>query len=64
MDITKTCTNVGTEYADVDQFICSNCGIHLQDWVRIDDDGDVHEFSMRFCPNCGAKINEEGEAAE
>ena len=57
-DKTKTCKNIGTEYADVDQFICSNCGIHLQDWVSVDDDGDLHEFVIRFCPNCGAEVIE------
>lgn len=57
-DKTKTCKNIGTEYADTDQFICSNCEIHLQDWVRIEDDGDLHEFVIRFCPNCGAEVIE------
>lgn len=59
MDITKTCTNVGTEYADVDQFICPNCGIHLEEWVEIDEDGDAHEYTFRFCPHCGARVVEE-----
>lgn len=52
--------NIGTDYAECDQFICSECGIHLQEWVRIDeddyDDGIVHEYEFRFCPNCGAKM--------
>lgn len=56
------CENVGKDYADVDQFICSECGIHLQDWVRIDEDdyedGIVHEYAFRFCPNCGKKVRE------
>ena len=57
----KLCTNIGTDYADTDQFICSNCGIHLQGWysVEIDeDDGEEthHEYRLRYCPNCGARV--------
>lgn len=52
--------NLNPDYADCDQFVCSNCGIHLQDWVRIDaDDYDasiVHEYVFRFCPHCGGKV--------
>lgn len=55
--------NIGADYAEQDQFICSECGIHLQDWVRIDkddyEDGVVYEYVFRFCPNCGADIREE-----
>ncbi len=54
--------NIGADYAEQDQFICSECGIHLQDWVRIDEDdyedGIVHEYVFRFCPNCGKKLEE------
>ena len=58
----KTCKNVAIEYDDCDQFVCSECGIELQDWRRVErdqDDGDVtyHEYRFRFCPNCGSKIN-------
>ena len=57
---TKKCNNVGTDYAACDQFVCSNCGIELQDWRRVerDEDGDTtyHEYEFRFCPNCGAKL--------
>ena len=54
-------TNIGEDYADCDQFICSNCGIELQDWVRVErnlDDGEIthHEYTFRYCPNCGAKM--------
>jgi len=57
----ETCTNVGTDYAEVDQFVCSECGIELQDWHRVErdvDDGEVsyHEYTFHFCPNCGCRI--------
>ena len=50
-----------TENNPVDEFVCSKCGIILEDWsmVEIDeDDGERtnHEYVFRFCPNCGAKM--------
>lgn len=59
----EKCKNIGIEYDEVDQFVCSECGIELQGWVRIErdeDDGDItsYEYRLRFCPNCGAKIEE------
>lgn len=60
-DVQPTCENIGIEYADCDQFVCSKCGIELQDWHRVErdeDDGEV-TYSMyvfRHCPNCGAKV--------
>lgn len=58
--------NIGKDYADCDQFVCSECGIELQDWVRVErdeDDGDVtyHEHVFNFCPNCGADLGEKSE---
>ena len=57
---TKKCYNLNKDYAECDQFVCSNCGIELLDWRRVehDEDGDItyHEYEFRFCPNCGAKI--------
>lgn len=49
------------EYAAVDQFVCSECGLELQGWYRVErdmDDGEEihHEYVMRYCPNCKAKI--------
>lgn len=60
----KKCHNVNSDYAECDQFVCSNCGIELQDWHRVErdeDNGDVtyHEYEFKYCPNCGAKIDVE-----
>lgn len=57
----KTGHNCNEDYADCDQFVCSECGIELQDWHRVErdeDDGDIsyHDHVFRFCPNCGAKM--------
>ena len=63
----NTCTHIG-DIAQCDQFICSECGIHLEDWrmlVEVGyDDGYTdemvnYEYEFKFCPNCGRKIVEE-----
>ena len=56
--------NIATEYDGVDQFVCSECGIELQNWVRVErdeDDGDEthHEYRFNFCPNCGTDMRGE-----
>ena len=60
----KKCHNV-SYYAECDQFVCSNCGIALQDWRRVDrdEDGEVtyHEWEFNYCPNCGAKVDDVGD---
>ena len=52
--------NVGEDYAECDQFVCSECGIELQDWhgVEHDEGGDIrcYEYEFNFCPNCGADL--------
>ena len=50
-----------TKNHPVDEFICSKCGIHLEEWVRvvIDEDRDdtyYYEYAFYFCPNCGADM--------
>lgn len=60
----KTGHNCNEDFADCDQFVCSECGIELQDWHLVEkdeDDGEIsyHEFTMKYCPNCGAKMKEE-----
>lgn len=60
-DPKKISTNIGTDYDDTDQFVCSNCGIHLQNWVQVEvdeDDGEEthREYSLRYCPHCGARV--------
>ena len=59
--MSDTTKNVGTDYAEVDQFICEECGIHLQDWHRVEIDEEAggisyYEYTFRYCPNCGRKI--------
>jgi len=56
----ETTKNI-SDYADVDEFECDACGIRLAEWVRVEedlDDGELtyHEYSFRYCPNCGRKI--------
>ena len=51
-----------TEENEVDQFVCSECGLILEGYIRKiidDDDGaiDYQEYYMRYCPNCGAKMD-------
>lgn len=58
----NTCTHIG-DIAQCNQFICSECGIHLEDWRRlvVDKDDDTtynYEYEFKFCPNCGRKIVE------
>lgn len=58
----KKCHNVNPDYAECDQFVCSNCGIELQDWHRVErdeDDGDItyHGYEFQYCPNCGARVD-------
>ena len=56
----EKCYNKNHDYAECDQFVCSRCGIELQDWCRVerDEDGDItyHEYEFNYCPNCGAKL--------
>ena len=53
--------NATEEYDEVDQFICSECGIILEGYIRKEvdeDDGDetYHEYRFNYCPNCGANV--------
>lgn len=68
-DSVKTCKNIGDEFNplhEVDQFVCSRCGIHLEDWCRVVYDYDhgisrdktFYEYVMEYCPHCGAKVAE------
>ena len=59
--IGNTCKNENNVYTACDQFVCSNCGIELQDWHRVErdeDDGDIAylEYEFNFCPSCGCKV--------
>lgn len=58
----RTTKNINKDYNEVDQFVCEKCGIELQGWNRVErdeDDGDVtyYEYTLRYCPNCGAKVD-------
>ena len=53
-----------TENNPVDEFVCSKCGIILEDWSRVEideDDGERtnHEYVFCFCPNCGTPMKGE-----
>lgn len=54
------CENLNEDYSEYDQFVCLECGIELQEWLRIerDEDGEetAYEYAFRFCPNCGNKV--------
>lgn len=63
LENSKTCQNIGEDYAEFDQFICSECEAHLQDWVLMDEDDEdiVHEYVFKYCPNCGAKVEDKDD---
>ena len=55
--------NNNQNYHEVDEFRCSECGLHLEGWERhiYDEeceDNFTKEFAFKYCPNCGAKMKE------
>lgn len=53
--------NDNRKFHEVDEFRCSVCGLHLEDWQRCihdEETNDVHfqGFVFKYCPNCGAKM--------
>ena len=54
--------NDNQTYHEVDEFRCSVCGLHLEDWSRhvyneeLDEEF-IKEYSFKYCPECGAKID-------
>ena len=58
----KTCKNI-TDKNPVDEFVCSSCEFIIDDFsrVKVDDDGEVfhYEYEIKYCPNCGAKVEDE-----
>lgn len=47
--------------AQFDETICTNCGVHLGEVLRIvrEDNGDdaVYYYQPKYCANCGAKFD-------
>ena len=55
--------NENKEYHEADEFRCSECGLHLEDWTRYvyDENSNeeyVQEYVFKRCPECGAKIGD------
>ena len=55
--------NENQKFHEVDEFRCSECGLHLEDWTRYvhdEDSDDVYakEYGFKYCPECGAKIGD------
>ena len=64
-----TCKNIGDKsnpLHEVDQFVYSECRIHLEDQAKIEYSEDFgyppekffYEYAFKFCPNCGKKVVE------
>lgn len=51
----KKCRNVNPDYAECDQFVCSNCGVELQDWHRVERDEDDPLF-LSFLSSSYARL--------
>lgn len=49
------CENENENYSEVDEFRCSACGLHLEDWTRIEEEC-RYEYTLKFCPECGRKV--------
>lgn len=54
----KHARNLATQF---DETICTNCGVHLGEVLRIvrEDNGDdaVNYYQPKYCANCGAKFD-------
>lgn len=55
--------NENRNYHETEEFRCSECGLHLEDWNRYvyDEEVDeeyVQEYVFKHCPECGAKIGD------
>ena len=69
-EIKKALSDIKTKHAEnladvSDRFICSRCGIHLEDCTRFvydedSDDTSHYEYEFKFCPECGAEVRGRG----
>ena len=54
-----------SEIAWCDSFICSKCGLHLEEWVKVEITEEYgkerFEYEFEYCPGCGRKIVEGDE---
>ena len=58
--------NDNRNYHEVDEFRCSECGLHLEDWIRHVYDEEMQEewfteYKFKHCPECGAKMEGDEE---
>lgn len=54
----ETCTN-GSTYDSTEEFICSHCGLTLDEYkkyVNGEDEEEYFDCRPKYCPNCGRKI--------
>lgn len=51
-----------TKMYPTEEFICSECGLIMRDFeeIRVDEENDEchYEFEFKYCPHCGAKMDE------
>ena len=57
----NTCKDI-SDFNEVDGFKCSNCGIEITDFCRVERDEDdgsesYHEYILKYCLNYGRFIN-------
>lgn len=52
-----------TQMRPSDEFICSVCGVVIQDMTRYSpEDETYYKYEPNFCPNCGARMEERNDS--